>query len=177
MNISVKTVFSKNRVETFYKFHMMKMDKFRYLHYLFILLIIVGIILCVTVFGKYEHGATAMIILIIAGVVGIFSRPYRIYRAYKKIMKNSPLTEKPFTVTFTDDNVIYEMDGEIQLFKWEDIVTVREITDSLYIYVSEGKAIIVPKFILGREDREKLISFIKTKTHYKKHKFGQVAGD
>lgn len=177
MNISIKTVFSKNRVETFYKFHMMRMDKFRFLHYAFILFIIIAITLLATVFKNYEHSATILVILIIAGVAIVASRPYRIYRAYKKIIKKSPLEEKSFIVTFTEDGVTYQMDQSIQRFKWEDIVTVREITDSLYIYVSDVKAIIVPKFLIERKERLELIEFIKTKTHYKKHKFGQVAGD
>ena len=176
MNISVKTVFSKNRVETFYKFHMMKMDNFRFVHYAFVLLFVIAIILLATIFENFEHSATLIVILIIALVVLVASRPYRIYRAYKKIVKNSPLDDRPFTVTFTDEGVEYQMD-DIQRFRWEDIITVREIIDSLYIYVSDVKAIIVPKYLIDRQERLELIEFIKTKTHYKKHKFGQVAGD
>lgn len=177
MNISVKTVFSKGRVENFYKFHMMRMDKFRFLHYAFIIASLIAIVLLATVFDNYAHASTIIVILIIMTITLIVSRPYRIYRAYKKIITKSPLIDKSFIVTFHDEGIDYEMDSNIQKFKWEDILTIREIVDSLYIYVSDVKAIIVPKYLIEREERIKLIEFIKTKTLYKKHKFGQIAGE
>ncbi len=177
MNINIKTVFSKPRVETWYKFHMMRMDKSRYLHYIALALMTLAMVLSITVFKSFQYSTYAFVILIIMFFTLMASRPYRIYRAYKKIISKSPLTEKPFSVTFSDEGIKYEMDGEIQKFTWEQIVTVREIIDSFYVYVSETKAMIVPKYLIERKEREELVEVFKVKTHYKKHKFGQVAGD
>lgn len=177
MDISVKTVFSKPRVETWYKFHMMRMDKTRYLHYIALGLMLLGMILFATVLSNLKYSSYIFVILIICFVVLIASRPYRIYRAYKKIISKSPLEEKPFTVKFNEEGVIYEMDSSVQRYSWEQIVTVREIVDSFYVYVSETKAMIVPKYLIDRKEREELIEVFKTKTYYKKHKFGQIAGD
>lgn len=177
MDISVKTVFSKPRVETWYKFHMMRMDKTRFLHYIALGLMLIGIVLCATILSGLKYSSYIFVILIICFVVLIASRPYRIYRAYKKIISKTPLEEKPFTVKFNDEGVIYEMDGSVQKYSWEQIVTVREIIDVFYVYVSETKAMIVPKYLIDRKEREELIEVFKNKTYYKKHKFGQIAGD
>lgn len=177
MDISVKTVFSKQRVETWYKFHMMKIDNKRYLHYIALAVILLIMILSATLFNGFKYSSYVFVICIIAFFSLVATRPYRIYRAYKKIIKESPLEEKPFVVKFSDEGVTYIMDDEIQKFSWDNIVTVREIVDMFYVYVSETKAILVPKYLIDRNERLELIEVFKVKTYYKKHKFGQIAGD
>ena len=177
MNISVKTSLSKGRVETWYKFHMMKMDDSRFLHYIALMLMVIGMFLFATWLGDLKYSTHAFVILILCFIVLIASRPYRIHRAYKKVITKNPLEVKSFTVTFNDEGVVSEMDNSIQKFTWDKIVTVREIVDCYFVYVSVTKAIIIPKFLMEKAEREQLVEVFKSKTFYKKHNFGQIAGD
>lgn len=177
MNITVSTGFSKPRIETFYKFHMMKMDKMRYLFYGGIIALLIITILFSTVFENYKNSVTIVVMSILGNLILIGTRPYRIYVGFKKAIKQTPPSDKTYTVTFNDEGVSYKMDYQEELYKWESVLTIREIIDVFYVYVSDTKAIIVPKYLIEREEREKLVEFFKGKTLFKKHKFGQVKED
>lgn len=177
MNIKISTGFSKGRVENFYKFHSLKIAKTRYLFYVGVLSLLLVTILFATVFESYKHASMIFIISIIANLILIFSRPYRIYMGYKKAIKESPLMSKTYHVIFREDGIEYILDGISEFFSWSDIITIREIVDVFYVYVGEHKAIIVPKYTIERNEREKLVEFLKNKVHFKKHKFGQISGE
>ena len=84
---------------------------------------------------------------------------------------------KTYYVIFKDDGVEYILEGVSEFFTWNKIITIREIIDVFYVYVGPHKAIIVPKYLIEKEKRKELVEFLKTKVHFKSHKFGQISGD
>lgn len=58
-----------------------------------------------------------------------------------------------------------------EFYKWEQIVRLVEIDDAYYIYIADNKAIILPKYPVETEERNKLIQKGTELGIYKKYKY------
>lgn len=171
MNIKVSTGFSKERVENFYKFHMTRIDKMRHLFYVGVIGLLIIAVIPLLILNKKPSAIIVTIIAFIADVILITTRPYRLSRAFKKILKDSPMSEKAYHIFIKDEGINYMTDTTNEYFKWDSIVRVVEIFDAYYIYVSDNKAIILPKHAVDYKERQKFDDFVINLGIHKKYNY------
>lgn len=171
MNIKVSTGFSKERVENFYKFHMTRIDKMRYLFYVGVGMLLLVSIISLIVFTSNPNAIVVTIVSILANIILITTRPFRLSSAFKKAIKNTPISDKTYHIKVNDQGVNYIMDTEDSFYSWNDIVRLIEIDDAYYIYVSDNKAIILPKYPVEVDDRRLMVELVSGLGKYKKYKY------
>ena len=171
MKIKVSTGFSKERVENFYKFHMTRIDKMRYLFYFAVMGLFLITFISILLFNKSQNMITIIIVSLVANVILILTRPYRLSRGFKKAIERSPFSNETYHVMINNDGVEYLMYTTPEFYKWEQIVRLIEIDDAYYIYIADNKAIILPKYPVETEERNKLIQKGTELGIYKKYKY------
>ncbi len=175
MNIKCKTTFSKGRIETFYRFHFLKKSPYKFVE---LGLVLIAIIVAVMGFTLLENLYVFAVALVLIFVI-IGTRNYRISNRVKKLLKTNPPDVLPYYVIIKDSHIEYIRDTNTINYEYNKIVEICEIDECFYIYVSETSAIILPKFSIDYEQREKLREFFKKKCTennciFKQYKFISV---
>ncbi|HHX00358.1 MAG TPA: YcxB family protein [Acholeplasmataceae bacterium] len=77
-----------------------------------------------------------------------------------------------YQLKFKEDGVTYIDDIKSKTFSWNDFIVIYEVENYFYFYISKNSALILAKFVLDEEKRNKLREFIQnTNIKYKKKKF------
>ena len=155
MNVKVKATFSKGRIETFYRFHFLKKSPYRIIELLLVIITFLISLLGITILENLYVFAIALVL----GFVFIGTRNYRISTRIKKYLKVNSPDILPYYIIVKEDGIEYVRENESKLYKYNEIKEICEIDECFYIYVSEQKAIIMPKFLIEYEKRNKLREF------------------
>lgn len=171
MKIIVSTNFSESRAKAFFRFHLAKKSKSKYVY--------LGIGLFLAIFGIVVmfafHKDIAGMIIFIAGVAIFIVRPIQINSIVNKIIARETISGGKYIITIEDDFITYDFEGNVRRYAWKDIEYVFETDDCIYIYTNPNMAIIVPKFAIDGTKRKELIEFFKANVTYKKYRFKQKA--
>lgn len=171
MKVVVSTNFSESRAKTFFRFHLTKKSKSKYIYFgIGLFLIILGML-----FMFAFHKDTAGMIILIAGFAVLIVRPIQINSIVNKIMMKNKISGGKYIITIEDDFITYDFEGNIRRYSWENIEYVFETDDCFYIYTNPNMAIILPKFAVDTAKRRELIEIFKARVVYKKYRFKQKA--
>lgn len=169
MKIVVSTNFSESRAKTFFRFHLSRKSKSKYVYFSIgiFLIILSGIV----TFALHQDivGMT----LFLAGLAVFAVRPIQINSIVKKIVEKSKISGGKYLITVEEDFITYDFEGNVKRYSWKDIESVFETGDCFYVYTNPNMAIIIPKFAIDRVKRNELIVFFKANVAYKKYRFKQ----
>lgn len=165
--IIARLTHGEHRTRDFFKFHLFKISPLRYIFYgVSLIFLIVSIVLIL----KMDIGSSLFFLFVALMVLVI-----RI--AVTNIMLNGVVKKIHYDVIsyqlkFKEDGVTYIDDIKSKTFSWNDFIVIYEVENYFYFYISKNSALILAKFVLDEEKRNKLREFIQnTNIKYKKKKF------
>ena len=104
MKVVVSTNFSESRAKTFFRFHLTKKSKSKYIYFgIGLFLIILGML-----FMFAFHKDTAGMIILIAGFAVLIVRPIQINSIVNKIMMKNKINGGKYIITIEDDFITYD---------------------------------------------------------------------
>lgn len=170
MKIQISTNFSEARAKMFFRFHFLKRTKGKYVFYATAVLFLIIGALC---FFIGDNLSKAGIGFLIASVTVLIVRPIMASKTAKKIVEASNVSGAKYIVVFYDDHFEYIIDGIITIYNWSDLICVCDTNTCLYFYVTNEKAITVPKYAIRGNERDNFLEFLKNNTKYKRYRFKQ----
>ena len=166
MRIKIVTNFSKARMESFYRFHFLKRSTYRVIEFI---AVIISMIL--SLLGLVLNNTYLFAIFLVMCLVIILTRKYRINRIAKNIIKKNPPLVSPYTILIQDETISYTKDDTYKQYNIDKTISVCEIDECFYVYVEQEIALIIPKYLLKLDDKDKLRKMFTEKCQFKQYKF------
>ena len=112
----------------------------------------------------------------LAGVVIVLSAvPYLSVITWRQLVfpktlyKKDPSLKEEITITFSEEEVIYQTAHEPFSLTWDRYLAFKETRDFIYLYIFNKTLTVIPKRAFDRkEDQQKLIGLLESKLKKKK---------
>lgn len=166
MNIKIKANLSNARMESFYRFHFLHKSSFRILEFALIILSLI-----ISVLGIILNNTYIFAIFLVMCFIIILTRKSRISSIAKKFIKKNPPKGEPYIVVIREGIISFCQDSSTRTFNISDLKCVCEIDECFYLYVEDSVAVIIPKYLLKAEEKEKLRELFKEMCSFKQYKF------
>jgi len=159
--IVVNFNYGDEEIKDFFKFHLLKKDKSKYMYYFSSALCTLAAFLYFILEKKLFFG----VILLLISFVLILIFPWQVKRTVNKKL-TSVYKRIGLRLCFEEDKIT-RMDKDKKIvYNWENIVEVDETKKYLYFYISKNQALIVNKETSKLEDIEAIKKMVKN--HSKK---------
>lgn len=129
----------------------------------FLLLLAAGMILfslvrlVLTLFGYGEPG----VYVLVAGIGLLTLLPALIYRKASMTYESNPAINQPMTYTFTEEGIETSGPNIASKLHWEQLDTVAEIRQAIFIYYTNTIANPIPKHNFTEEQLEQLRALVE----------------
>ena len=165
MKVIYKSSYNQDRAKDFFKFHLIKRSKMKYVYFtLSFLLLLIGIIVFV------NHYISLGVVLISSSVFVVVIRPIQANISIKKTIENISTSKSDYYLIFTMDKISYTLDTLSIDYDWDKLIEVAETINYYYFYIKQNSALIVSKSVLGYKESKVLKELIVRKINDKRYK-------
>lgn len=135
-----------------------------------IILSVIAIIMLIQ--GGSSQDSTRFMILLFIALFFTVIQPVTLYlKAAQQIMGN-PLFQKPIKYTFNEEEFITSQEKESMSVTYDKIWKIKVLSKRIFIYTGRFNASIIPLMEIPKEEKDKLITFLKEKEIQAKTKKG-----
>ncbi len=160
--IKTQFAYTEDAMRAFFRFHLNKKSNVRWIYYGFSCLLIIIASIVTFVFHEYIMG----LIMMIVSIVMFILYPTRADLLAKKTAQ-SRYKRPPQEIIFYEDRIEQNVEGDIKVYPYSQVVEVNETKCYFYFYVSKQGAVIVEKRQLKEEEYQSFIQLIQD--HKMKH--------
>ncbi len=163
MIVKTKFCYTKENLEAYFRFHLKRKDKIKWIYYgASLFFIITGLVLAFF-YEKYLYG----LIMLGAAIIMFLLFPYQVYKTAKKTA-SSRYKRDPQDIIFSENEISHLIGKQKQIYKWNQVIEVDETPLYIYFYISKESAVIVDKETVSEDEYNNLKAMIQAKKlkHY-----------
>ena len=167
VEIVAKSTHSEKRTRDFFKFHLFRVSPTRYIYFAVALVLF---IMSVVFYFMVKYGSS--LFFLFASLMVLVIRVVATNIIVSKVLKKVVYPAINYKLVFNENGIIHSYDLSKFTYRWNEFKIIYEIDNYIFFYLDKNRALILPKYILNLEERERLKDLIiNSKIEYRLKKF------